>query len=207
MGCTDSVQLPQHFLDFSSWPSQKVSALIKAYVDGEYDYGIDHTVVMALTGFSLESSKVLIKALSRGDGIVINATSFLTAVIMLSEPNRRQEFNQLNLIFEVFDFSMSGALTFDEFSMMLLMVASTQALIIDLPNQIPNDETIINISNAMFNAIGKNKSSTITLVEVCNLFKEYFSSHGQICIDQIFDRFCMGTSCLEWPVDDEEEKK
>jgi hypothetical protein len=205
MGCTESYQLPPHFQAFQSWPAQRVSSMIKAFVDGEYDWGIDHTVIMSLTGQTLDEAKVIIKVMSKGESVTINAASFLVAVIMLSEPNRRADNSQLALIFEVFDFSMAGSLSFDEFTIMLLCMISTQGIIISRAKENPDDSAVVSIAKAIYEKIGKDIKAPILYQEVLLVYKEYFTSHQVSTIDTVYDRFMLGTSVLEWRVEDEED--
>jgi len=179
--------------------------MIKAFVDGEYDWGIDHTVIMALTGQTLDGAKVVIKAMSKGESVTINAASFLVAVIMLSEPNRRVDNNQLALIFEVFDFSMCGSLSFDEFTIMLLCVISTQGIIISRAKENPDDAHVVEIAKAIYDKIGKDVKSSIQYAEVLMVYKEFFTSHSVSTIDTVYDRFMLGTQVLEWQLAEEEK--
>jgi len=179
--------------------------MIKAFVDGEYDWGMDHTVIMALTGQTLDEAKVVIKAMSKGESVTINAASFLVAVIMLSEPNRRVDNNQLALIFEVFDFSMAGYLSFDEFTIMLLCVISTQGIIISRAKENPSDALVVNIAKAIYEKIGKDPKAPIQYQEVLMIYKEFFTSHSINTIDLVYDRFTLGTQVLEWQAEEEEK--
>jgi hypothetical protein len=206
MGCSESYQLPPHFVTFQSWQHPRVSSMIKAYVDGEYDWGIDHTVIMSLTGHSLDEAKLLIKSLSRGESVTINAASFLSAVIMLSEPNRRMENSQLSLIFDIFDFGMQGQMSFDEFTIMLLCVITTQGIIMGRTIENPSDAAAIEIAKTMYAALDKPQNSSIALQEVAALYKEYFTSKSVNTMDKVFDRFLLGPDCLQWASAVEEEK-
>ena len=203
MGCTESVELPEHFAQFQTWTAPRVSGMIKAYMDGEYDFGIDHTVVMTLTGLGLEQSKVLIKALSKGDSIIINATVFLLTVVMLSEPNRRIEASQIHMAFDIFDFNMAGSISFDEFSIMLLCVATAQGAIICEQDGVPSDMSMIVVAETMYEILNKTKSHSISKEEIVQLWKEYFIAHGVSSIDTSFARFRMGKNVCLWEAEEE----
>jgi hypothetical protein len=177
--------------------------MLKAFAEGEYDYGIDHTVIMELTGYNLDDAKRLIKSMTKGDNVVINAASFLAAVIMLSEPNRRVELQQVQLIYDVFDFSLSGQMTLDAFAVMLLCVVSAQGFIIDRSQETPTDAVMIATAKAMFDQLQKSYTSTISQAEVVGLFRDNFSSHAVGTIDKVFLRLCMGPECLSWRVEND----
>lgn len=48
-------------------PKSKIESVIQSYNDGEYDFGIDYSVVMHITGYDVEASKELIKAHNKND--------------------------------------------------------------------------------------------------------------------------------------------
>ena len=48
-------------------PFPKVNALIKECGDEEYDFGIDHNVVAALTKLSAEDAKSIIASMAKND--------------------------------------------------------------------------------------------------------------------------------------------
>lgn len=52
---------------FCIGPWSRVVSVVKAYNDGEYDFGIDYTVVMAITGVNMDEAQALITAHSRND--------------------------------------------------------------------------------------------------------------------------------------------
>jgi hypothetical protein len=41
--------------------------VIKAYNEGEYDFGIDYTVIMNITGYDIDDAKELIKLHSKNE--------------------------------------------------------------------------------------------------------------------------------------------
>lgn len=53
------------FLCPGEW--SRVLQVIKAYSDGEYDFGIDHNTVKTVTGLNAEESKDLMNVLSKSD--------------------------------------------------------------------------------------------------------------------------------------------
>jgi hypothetical protein len=48
-------------------PKNRVESVIKAYHEGEYDFGIDYNVVMSITGYDIEDAKDLLAAHSKND--------------------------------------------------------------------------------------------------------------------------------------------
>lgn len=48
-------------------PKTRVESVIKAYNEGEYDFGIDYQVIMNITGYEVEEAKDLVKAHSKND--------------------------------------------------------------------------------------------------------------------------------------------
>jgi len=48
-------------------PKNRVESAIKAYYEGEYDFGIDTNVVMSITGYEADEAKELLAAHSKND--------------------------------------------------------------------------------------------------------------------------------------------
>ncbi len=44
-----------------------MESVVKSYHEGEYDFGIDHSVVMSLTGYEADEAKELLGALAKND--------------------------------------------------------------------------------------------------------------------------------------------
>lgn len=42
-------------------------AVLKEYVDGDYDFGIDYSVIMGITGLDLDDAKFIVSNLSKND--------------------------------------------------------------------------------------------------------------------------------------------
>jgi|MDTB01.1.fsa_nt_gb Ca2+-binding EF-hand superfamily protein len=198
MGVSTSYQLPKHFAAFTSWPSPKVSSAIKAYEAGEYDFGIDHTVIMTLTGLNLEESKVLVKAFSRNQSGVVNAMVFFSAVLMLAEPNRRVTLYQPGAIFDLYDFDKTGQLSMDEFTIMLSCVGLSCALILSRVDECLDDESNTEFAKGIYAKLGKVNGAPISKSEVLGVVKEYFDDHDVKTVDQFFGRLVLGKDCLEW---------
>ncbi len=48
-------------------PKSKVESVIQSYNDGEYDFGIDYSVVMNITGYDENDARELIQAHNKND--------------------------------------------------------------------------------------------------------------------------------------------
>jgi len=48
-------------------PKSRVESVIQSYNDGEYDFGIDYSVVMNITGYEMDAAKDLVQAHNRND--------------------------------------------------------------------------------------------------------------------------------------------
>lgn len=204
MGVSSSAyKLPQHFVDITSWPTAKVISLTKEYKDGEYDFGIDHTVIMTLTGLTLEESKVLLKSFAKNDSGVINSMVFIVGVILLAEPNRRVESYQLSTIFDLFDFDHAGQFPMDVFSIMLMTISIASGHILSRQDDVPTDKEMIELATAMYNKINKNPSSAIAKEEVLLIAMENFTDYEFKTIDTVFDRMTLGPMCLEFKSDED----
>jgi hypothetical protein len=54
-------------ISISTGPKTRVESVIKAYNEGEYDFGIDYTVIMNITGYDIDDAKELIKLHSKNE--------------------------------------------------------------------------------------------------------------------------------------------
>jgi hypothetical protein len=105
--------------------------VIRTYCEGEYDFGIDESVVVAVTGADSEEARQLVMAHSRNDsGMLvtlnflpvrhkmfirsINALNLLISIVALADATKRNESVRLFAIFDLFDFSKGNSITFDE---------------------------------------------------------------------------------------------
>ena len=204
MGVSSSYVLPKHFANFVSWPVPRVTSAIKAYETGEYDFGIDHTVIMSLTNVPLEDAKVLVKAFSRNNSGVANACVFFAAMIMLAEPNRRIELYQAGCIFDVMEFDKTGQLSMDEFAIMISCIILACGMVLDRGEEVLNDADVMKLVLAMYAKVGKVKGAPMNRNEVLGLVKEYFASHDVKTMDEYFGRLTLGPDCLEWTEEEEE---
>ena len=182
-------------------------SLIKEYKDGEYDFGVDQTVVMTLTGLNLDESKVLLKSFSKNDSGMINSMVFIVGIVLLAEPNRRVENYQLSTIFDLFDFDHAGQIPMDVFSIMLMTIAIAGGHILARQDEIPTDKEMIELATAMYVKINKSPGTSITKEEVLVIAMENFTDHDFKTVDTVFDRFTLGPLCLEFKSDDESSVK
>jgi hypothetical protein len=95
-------------------PKSKVESSVKAYNDGEYDFGIDYTVVMNITGYDTDESRELVKAHSKNNSGIINALTLLISVISLGNSENRNETGRLESLFDLVDFNRSSQISLDE---------------------------------------------------------------------------------------------
>jgi hypothetical protein len=67
-----------------SW--SRCKSIISAYYDGEYDFGIDYTVVMNITGLGIDDAKALVKSHSNNDsGMEVVASEYNFSNQVISE--------------------------------------------------------------------------------------------------------------------------
>ena len=97
MGVNGSTELPKHFHDITKWPKSKVESAVKAYIDGEYDFGIDYTVVMNITGCDTDASKELVKAHSKNSsGMYVQLYCLLLCACSTVDANKLSNFQLSN---------------------------------------------------------------------------------------------------------------
>jgi hypothetical protein len=49
-----------------SWT--KVIAVLREYADGDFDFGIDYSVIVGITGLDLDDAKFIVSNMGKGDG-------------------------------------------------------------------------------------------------------------------------------------------
>lgn len=48
-------------------PWNRAMGVVKSYTDGEYDFGVDYSVLMAITGLGIDEAKELLAAHTQND--------------------------------------------------------------------------------------------------------------------------------------------
>jgi Ca2+-binding EF-hand superfamily protein len=192
MGVSSSVELQDHFAPIQAWPWMKAVTVIKAYTDGEYDFGIDFALIMTLTGMSVDEAKAMIRSHAKNDTGVINALTFMTTVMCLSESEKRNEVNRFNYVFDLFDFNRTSQISIDELSILLLCIMSSFGFILGRPNDLPTDVSMITLANAIYTELGKNKQSRISKEELLGIVQARVFKQGALSIDTIFERLLLG---------------
>jgi hypothetical protein len=66
MGAGNTI-LKHPFSLIGSFSWSRCKSIISSYYDGEYDFGIDYTVVMNITGLGIDDAKALVKSHSNND--------------------------------------------------------------------------------------------------------------------------------------------
>ena len=67
MGVSGSIELSPEFKELTTWSWSRVSEVLRGYHEGEYDFGIDYTVIMNLTGYNIDEAKGLVAAHAKND--------------------------------------------------------------------------------------------------------------------------------------------
>lgn len=116
-------------------PWTRAASVMRTYSEGEYDFGIEESVVVAITGVESGEARELIAAHSRNDNGMwvsflvsircvsitvwdllyrINALTLMISIIALADSSKRNESNRLFAVFDLFDFSKANAISYDE---------------------------------------------------------------------------------------------
>jgi len=45
-----------------------VIAVLREYADGDFDFGIDYSVIVGITGLDLDDAKFIVSNMGKGDG-------------------------------------------------------------------------------------------------------------------------------------------
>ena len=173
-------------------PWARIQALLKAYVDGEYDFGIDQAIVMSLVGCDAAEATAIIQSHAKNDSGIINALTFLITLISVADINQRNETGRLNSIFDLFDFNRIGKISQDEFTIMLICVASSYSIALDRKEEMPSDETMIAAAKQVYTALGKKTKTAISKQEVQQYLSDHFWKKNIYGVDVMFDSLLKG---------------
>jgi len=203
MGVSSSIQLQDQFTTIQAWPWLKATTVVKTYTDGEYDFGIDFALVMALTGMGVEEAKAMIRSHAKNDTGIINALTFMITVIVLSESDKRNEVVRFNRIFDLFDFNRAAQITIDELAILILCTMSSFGFILNRTSDMPSDATSIDLANGFYEQLGKKRSDKIGKDELLSLVTDRLFKTGALSIDALFERLSCGpVTLLKEPEED-----
>lgn len=187
MGVNSSTELSRLYSDISKWPKSRVESVITNYNEGEYDFGIDYTVITHITGLDVEESQELVKCHCRNDSVNINAITLLITLVSIGNIENRDEIGRLEKIFDLLDFSNSGQISMDEFTILLLCVGSSYSFIINRqPEEGPIDHSIVQFAKYVYESIGKRTGTTMKKNELVEWAKEHIFGKGYLNINDIF---------------------
>jgi len=188
MGASPSSPVDEFFDSFKEWQWQKTLNVVKVYTDGEYDFGVDFSSIMAITGLGVDDAKMLVRLHAKNDSGTINALTMLVTIAVMSDAERRNEYQRYGLIFDLFDFNRAGNINLDELAILLLCVTNSFSFILGKPTEAPQDADMIELAQAIYTKIGKRTSTNITKEELQGVIKEFFFKKGLLNVDSIFER-------------------
>ena len=147
---------------------------------------------MSLVGCEAAEATALIEAHSKNDSGIINALTFLITLISVCDINQRNESGRLNSIFDLFDFNRLGKISQDEFTIMLICIASSYSIILDRKKEMPSDEKLISATKQVYTALGKKGKSAITKQEFQQYLSDYYWKKNVYGVDAMFDALIVG---------------
>eukprot|EP01040_Poterioochromonas_malhamensis_P007243 gene7243-7817_t len=215
MGAENSSELAHPFAELAKWPKNRVDSVIKAYHEGEYDFGVDYNVVMSITGYDIEEAKELLAAHSKNDSGIVNAVTLLISIITLGNNENRNEIVRAENIYDLVDFNKAAKITYDEFTILLLCIVSSYSFILEgnMPEEIvlSREAKIMQFAKFVYETLKKRSNAMLTKEEFIRFFKDYFWSQGMNALPDIFRRL-ISDPLLDGPSgpgdgDDNGEKK
>jgi len=193
MGIANSHQIAGHFEEIRAWSWSRAQSTLKLYKSKGYDFGLDATAVMTLTSLSIEDSKSLIKSLTTSlggsNGVEperVNAITFLCAIICLSDSQNHLDSARYDAAFELLDFANVGTMESDEFSILLLCLATSMAGILGRSLSGIEDPIFSVLTQEVFKFLEKDMDCKISKEEFAFWALEY--AHD-IHIDKLFSKF------------------
>ena len=163
MGNASTLVAP--FPHFVASPYSSSLALYTLYRSRDYDFGVDSTILTSLLSGNTQLSEAVAAKFGGASGIV-NAMSFISAVIILSDATSEPDpiHAKVSLIFDLFDFHESKDMALDEVTILLLSVIRA-VIVITGTGADPRDETMEQFSFAMFQEADKTQQQFITKKE------------------------------------------
>mmetsp|Transcript_4170 Transcript_4170/g.6446 ORF Transcript_4170/g.6446 Transcript_4170/m.6446 type:complete len:751 (+) Transcript_4170:75-2327(+) len=152
MGVSSSVENPSPiFLTIESWPWSRVVSIVRAYTDEEFDFGIDKSVISAITGLSQEDGATLIRALtSFENATMVNAVTLLSAILCIGDASQLMLDSRVAMVFDLFDFDGSAQISMDETTILLMCVASALSCALNMQDTYPPDAAFVALTQSIF---------------------------------------------------------
>jgi Ca2+-binding EF-hand superfamily protein len=147
---------------------------------------------MSLVGCEAAEAIALIESHAKNDSGIVNGLTFLITIISVCDITQRNESGRLYSIFDLFDFNRLGKISQDEFTIMLICVASSYSIILDRKGEMPSDETLITATKQIYTALGKKTKSPITKQEFQQYLDENFWKKNIYGVDAMFDALLKG---------------
>lgn len=150
-------------------------AVLREYADGDYDFGIDYSVVMSVTGLDLDDSRTLVATLCKNDTGIINSVTFLSTMLLIGDANQRNETGRLEALFSLMDFNNANQISVDELTVMLMCVSSAITTILKTPNEAPSDAQLVKLASAINESKGRKATNPIFKHEFVAYASQYMS--------------------------------
>ena len=131
---------------YAEWTRVQAEALTNRYRTLDMEFGLDMDGIVMLLEDEAAATKVL-ELFGRGNGTV-NALEILCAVSMCAQGSEEEV---IKSTFMVFDFGGVGSTSYDEFAILILVVARVLAKVCKAPREAePNDQLIDSLLRSMF---------------------------------------------------------
>lgn len=166
MGVQSSANVSSAFKKIKTWPWARVIAAIEAYFSNEYDFIIDKSVVMSLTGFDAVEATELISSLPTDNIGNVNAITLLVAIISIGDSGKSSLRERISALFDVFDFEGKRQIHIDEVTILFLTFWCATQAILGRKNESPPTPIISKITLKAFEQTGKKTSTHIMKEEL-----------------------------------------
>ena len=166
--------------------------MLLQYRSRDFDFGIDAQVVTSLVGGDTSLARSIMKAFSP-TSTVVNALSFLSAVVMLSKDleSASPMKTKCDLLFDIFDFHESGDMTLDEVTILLLSVGKAINVVCGTGPD-PSDETMEQFTLVMFQSAEKPINGFLTRTEFTTWIMDWVGTEETVDFASVLSRFTPG---------------
>ncbi|GMH61632.1 hypothetical protein TrRE_jg12542 [Triparma retinervis] len=192
MGGISSSPVEATFEDFKSWNLSAAKDMLLQYKSRDFDFGIDAQVVTSLIGGDTSLARSIMQAFGPSS-TVINALSFMSAVVLLSKDleSASPMKSKCDLIFDIFDFHESGDMSLDEVTILLLSVLKGVNVVCGTADE-PSDETMEQFTLVMFQSVEKPITGFLSRSDFTDWIMDWVGAEENADFATLLSRFTPG---------------
>lgn len=165
---SSAVGVEAPFQNIISWPWTKVVAVLREHADGDFDFGVDCSVIMGVTGMDVEEARTIVNTLCKNETGLVNSVVFLSSIILFGDGATRNVTARLEALFSIVDFNNANQISVDELAILLLGLSTAITSVLKkpvgttpTPTPAPTDTQIIRLAALLNENKGRKATSSI----------------------------------------------